>query len=69
MALGQLPVEFRVGDVRDATALRSSLSGCGAVVHLAAIADREEERDLPRVEHRRDRAPHLGGASRERVSG
>lgn len=38
MALGQLPVEFRVGDVRDATALRSSLTGCGAVVHLAAIA-------------------------------
>jgi len=38
MALGQLPVEFRVGDVRDASALRSSLSGCGAVVHLAAIA-------------------------------
>jgi NADH dehydrogenase len=38
MALGQLPVEFRVGDVRDATTLRSSLDGCGAVVHLAAIA-------------------------------
>ena len=38
MALGQLPVEFRVGDARDATTLRSSLSGCGAVVHLAAIA-------------------------------
>ena len=38
MSLGQLPVEFRVGDVRDATALRSSLNGCGAVVHLAAIA-------------------------------
>ncbi|MFL5636476.1 MAG: complex I NDUFA9 subunit family protein [Gemmatimonadaceae bacterium] len=38
MALGQLPVEFRVGDVRDATTLRSSLNGCGAVVHLAAIA-------------------------------
>jgi NADH dehydrogenase len=38
MVLGQLPVEFRVGDVRDASALRSSLSGCGAVVHLAAIA-------------------------------
>ena len=38
MQLGQLPVEFRVGDVRDAGALRSSLSGCGAVVHLAAIA-------------------------------
>jgi uncharacterized protein YbjT (DUF2867 family) len=38
MALGQLPVEFRVGDVRDATTLRSSLGGCGAVVHLAAIA-------------------------------
>src|SRR3982074_2965471 len=32
MALGQLPVEFRVGDVRDATTLRSSLSGCGAVI-------------------------------------
>jgi NADH dehydrogenase len=38
MALGQLPVEFRVGDVRDATTLRTCLSGCGAVVHLAAIA-------------------------------
>ena len=38
MALGQLPVEFRVGDARDATTLRSCLSGCGAVVHLAAIA-------------------------------
>ncbi len=38
MALGQLPVEFRVGDARDATTLRGSLSGCGAVVHLAAIA-------------------------------
>jgi NADH dehydrogenase len=38
MALGQLPVEFRVGDIRDATTLRNSLNGCGAVVHLAAIA-------------------------------
>lgn len=38
MSLGQLPVEFRVGDVRDASSLRSALSGCGAVVHLAAIA-------------------------------
>jgi uncharacterized protein YbjT (DUF2867 family) len=38
MVLGQLPVEFRVGDVRDASSLRNSLSGCGAVVHLAAIA-------------------------------
>lgn len=38
MALGQLPVEFRVGDARDATTLRSCLGGCGAVVHLAAIA-------------------------------
>jgi NADH dehydrogenase len=31
-------VEFRIGDARDASTLRSSLSGCGAVVHLAAIA-------------------------------
>jgi uncharacterized protein YbjT (DUF2867 family) len=38
MVLGQLPVEFRVGDARDASTLRSSLSGCGAVIHLAAIA-------------------------------
>ena len=38
LALGQLPVEFRIGDVRDASALRGSLNGCGAVVHLAAIA-------------------------------
>jgi NADH dehydrogenase len=36
--LGQLPLEFRVGDVRDASSLRSALSGCGAVVHLAAVA-------------------------------
>ncbi len=36
--LGQLPLEFRVGDVRDASSLRSALGGCGAVVHLAAIA-------------------------------
>lgn len=38
MKLGQLPLEFRVGDIRDASALRSALGGCGAVVHLAAIA-------------------------------
>src|SRR5215210_552170 len=38
MALGQLPVEFRVGDVRDSTSLRNSLNGCGGVVHLAPIA-------------------------------
>jgi NADH dehydrogenase len=38
LRLGQLPLEFRVGDIRDASALRSALSGCGAVVHLAAIA-------------------------------
>jgi uncharacterized protein YbjT (DUF2867 family) len=38
MKLGQLPLEFRVGDIRDAGELRSALSGCGAVVHLAAIA-------------------------------
>jgi uncharacterized protein YbjT (DUF2867 family) len=38
MKLGQLPLEFRVGDIRDASELRSALSGCGAVVHLAAIA-------------------------------
>jgi len=38
MLLGQLPVEFRIGDARDATSLRSALGGCGAVVHLAAIA-------------------------------
>ncbi|MEP6551150.1 MAG: complex I NDUFA9 subunit family protein [Gemmatimonadales bacterium] len=45
MVLGQLPVEFRVGDVRDATVLRSSLNGCGAVVHLAAIAiERKNEK-------------------------
>lgn len=36
--LGQLPLEFRVGDIRDAGSLRSALAGCGAVVHLAAIA-------------------------------
>jgi uncharacterized protein YbjT (DUF2867 family) len=44
MKLGQLPLEFRVGDIRDAGELRSALNGCGAVVHLAAIAiEREGE--------------------------
>src|SRR3982751_2366211 len=38
MELGPLPVECRIGDARDASTLRSSLTGCGAVVHLAAIA-------------------------------
>jgi uncharacterized protein YbjT (DUF2867 family) len=47
MALGQLPVEFRVGDARDATTLRGSLSGCGAVVHLAAIAIEKKGETYP----------------------
>lgn len=38
LRLGKLPLEFRVGDIRDAGSLRSALSDCGAVVHLAAIA-------------------------------
>jgi len=38
IALGQVPVDFRVGDVRDAAKVRAALRGCGAIVHLAAIA-------------------------------
>lgn len=36
--LGHLPVELRVGDIRDATYVRDALNGAAAVVHLAAIA-------------------------------
>jgi NADH dehydrogenase len=36
--LGHLPVEIRVGDIRDVSHVRSTLRGAGAVVHLAAIA-------------------------------
>lgn len=36
--LGHLPVEIRVGDLRDAPYLRSSVDGAYAVVHLAAVA-------------------------------
>ena len=57
LALGQLPVEFRVGDVRDASALRSSLNGCGAVVHLAAIA----------IEHKTEKYTETNTAATERL--
>ncbi len=36
--LGHLPLELRIGDVRNRSDLDSALDGCGAVVHLAAIA-------------------------------
>lgn len=36
--LAHLPVEIRIGDIRDPTYLASSLDGAFAVVHLAAIA-------------------------------
>ena len=57
LLLGQLPVEFRVGDVRDASALRGSLNGCGAVVHLAAIA----------VEKKTDKYAETNTAATERL--
>ena len=36
--LGHLPVEIRVGDIRNVNDVRAALNGAGAVVHLAAIA-------------------------------
>lgn len=38
MRLGHLNLEIRTGDIRDAEAMRSALTGAGALVHLAAIA-------------------------------
>lgn len=36
--IGDLRLEIREADIRDASAMRSALSGAGALVHLAAIA-------------------------------
>ncbi len=36
--LAGVAAELRVGDIRDGGALAAALAGCGAVVHLAAIA-------------------------------
>ncbi|MEO8945810.1 MAG: NAD(P)H-binding protein [Gemmatimonadaceae bacterium] len=36
--LAHLPIEIRIGDIRDAAYMRSSMDGAFAVVHLAAVA-------------------------------
>lgn len=36
--IGHLPLELRVGDIRNADSMRSALNGAGSLVHLAAIA-------------------------------
>ena len=36
--LGHLPLEIRVGDIRNADSMRAALNGAGSLVHLAAIA-------------------------------
>jgi NADH dehydrogenase len=36
--LAHLPIEIRIGDIRDAAFMRSSMDGAFAVVHLAAVA-------------------------------
>jgi len=36
--LGHLPLEIRVGDIRNTDSMRAALNGAGALVHLAAIA-------------------------------
>ncbi len=38
MRLGHMALEFHTGDVRDKESLEKATEGCGAVVHLAAIA-------------------------------
>lgn len=40
------PARFVAGDVSDAAVVRAAISGCGAVVHLAAIADEAPLADL-----------------------
>ena len=35
---GQLPVELRVTDIRNADSMRAALTGAGSLIHLAAIA-------------------------------
>ncbi|MEJ7760984.1 MAG: NAD(P)H-binding protein [Gemmatimonadaceae bacterium] len=36
--IGQIPVEIRVGDIRNAESMRAAMAGGSALVHLAAIA-------------------------------
>ena len=36
--LGHLPLEIRVGDIRDIDSMRAAMTGAGSLVHLAAIA-------------------------------
>jgi uncharacterized protein YbjT (DUF2867 family) len=36
--LGNLPIEIRVADIRNADSMRSALAGAASIVHLAAIA-------------------------------
>jgi uncharacterized protein YbjT (DUF2867 family) len=36
--LGHLPLELRVGDIRNGDSMRAALNGAGSLVHLAAIA-------------------------------
>jgi len=36
--LGHLPLELRVGDIRNLDSMRAAMNGAGAVVHLAAVA-------------------------------
>jgi len=54
MALGQLPVEFRVGDARDATTLRNCLSGCGASFTSPRSAIEKKGETYRGIEHRSD---------------
>ena len=36
--LGHLPLELRVGDIRNGDSMRAAMNGAGSLVHLAAIA-------------------------------
>lgn len=38
MRLAHMPVELHVGDVRNAQSVEKAMTGCGSVVHLAAVA-------------------------------
>lgn len=44
-----LPLEIRVGDIRDDDAVRSAIEGAGAVVHLAAIAEERGDESYEEV--------------------
>ena len=51
LALGDPRLELQVGDVADSAAVETAMSGCAAVVHLAAVASVQASVDDPVATH------------------